>query len=92
MAAKKKPASKMTMKQYEQGPADNDRGVKEGSAADRTRDRAALARINKSGSTLPPPSPSNPKPARRLMGQPVTKPPKNAIAMAYKRTPRTKKK
>lgn len=90
MAAKKK----LTMKKYEQGPADNDKGVKEGSPADIKRDRAALAKLNKPGSMLPPPSPSNPKPARRMMGQPVMKPkpPSNAIAQTYKRTGRSKKK
>lgn len=35
---------KLTMKQFERSSADNDKGVKEGSKADRKRDASAFAK------------------------------------------------
>lgn len=39
-------AKKMTMKAYEKSGADNDKGMKEGSAKDKMADRKGLAAIN----------------------------------------------
>lgn len=40
---------KMTMAQFERSKLDNDKGAREGSAADRRKDKAALAKVNKGG-------------------------------------------
>lgn len=38
---------KLTMKQFERSKYDDDRGVKEGSKADKARDKRQLAKANK---------------------------------------------